>query len=89
MLPPKTTFAVGGEKYYWKGYTDCFDDSDKLVAQFTPSETGDKTGDLVITEGDEKLHDVAVICSIVLQQRGDARKRAVTRFHLFLISRDL
>jgi len=82
MLPAKTTFAINGKKYYWKNYTDLFDAStDKLIAQYTPIEVetkDSKTGDLLITEDQMTgLRDLVVISAIVLQQRADARKRAV------------
>ena len=96
MLPAKTTFAIDGKKYYWKNYTDLFDASnDKLIAQYSPVEVENKenkTGDLLITEDEMTgLRDLVVISAIILQQRADARKRAVTShsYRLQLIPRVL
>jgi hypothetical protein len=87
VVPPKTTFTAGGKKYYWKGYTDLFDEStDKLLAQYSPVEVegpDSKTGELLITEGvDKQINDLAVISAIVQQHRSEARKRAVSRRHI-------
>lgn len=36
LSPPKTTFAVDGKEYYWKGYNDLFEKkTDKLIAQYS------------------------------------------------------
>jgi hypothetical protein len=82
VLPPKTTFTIDGKKQYWKGCTDLFEEAtNKLVAQYTPIEAegkDDKTGELLITEDQEAgLRELVVIGSITLQQRAEARKRAV------------
>ena len=81
ILPPKTTFEADGKKYYWKGYTDLIHEGDnKLVAQYTAIEIespDNKTGDLVISEGQETIFGIIVISAIVQQQRSNARKRAV------------
>lgn len=81
ILPPKTTFEVEGKKYHWKGYTDLIDESNnKLVAQYTAIElegSDNKTGNLVISEGEEKIFDLAVFSTMVQQHRSDARTRAV------------
>ena len=83
MLPPKTTFSIGEKKYYWKGYTDVFEEKgDKLAAQFTPpsAEGADpNTGRLLMTEGsDDSTRAVIVLSTIVMLGRSEARKRAVT-----------
>lgn len=83
VLPPKTVFTVGDKKYHWKGYTDLFEEStDKLLAQYSPVEvegSDNKTGELLITEGvDKQINDLTVISAIVQQQRGEARRRAVS-----------
>jgi hypothetical protein len=83
VVPPKTVFTVEGKKYYWKGYTDLFDETtDKLLAQYEPIENegpDSKTGELLITEGvDKEINDLAIISAVVQQQRSEARKRAVS-----------
>jgi hypothetical protein len=82
ILPPKTSFTLDDKKYYWKGYTDLFEEkTDKLVCQYAPktAEGSDpNTGKLVVSEGnDKKLDDIIVISTVVMQQRSEARKRAV------------
>jgi hypothetical protein len=92
MLNPKTSFVVDGNKYYWKGYTDLFDEkTDKLVAQYSPIEADNKTGELIVTEGSKKnLNDLVVISAFILQRRSDARKRAVSHLKFYSnILRDL
>lgn len=83
VLSPKTSFAVDGKKYYWKGYTDLFEDkTDKLVAQYLPSLNGgaENIGELIVTESDNKqLNDLVVISTVVMQHRSQARERAVSR----------
>lgn len=85
ILPPKTSFTLDGKKYYWKGYSDLFEEkTDKLVCQYSPrTEDGadPNTGSLLFSEGnDKKLDDMIVISTVVMQQRSEARKRAV--YHL-------
>ena len=88
VLPPKTTFSVDGKPYYWKGYTDLFEEkTDKLFAQYSPTLTGGAettTGRLLISQVDnQNLNDVVFVSTVVMQQRADARKRAV--YHLTII----
>ena len=90
ILPPKTSFTFDGKKYYWKGYTDLFEEkTDKLVSQYySKAEEGadPNTGSLLVTEGNDKqLDDMIVISAVVMQQRSEARKRAV--YHLTFISK--
>ena len=95
VLPPKTTFTFDGKKYYWKGYTDMFEEkTDKLLGQYLPAsnEGADPgTGHLVVAEDDNKqLSDLVVISAVVMQQRSDARKRAVFDITIYSnILRDL
>jgi hypothetical protein len=88
VFPPKTSFSVDNNKYYWKGYTDLFEEkSDRLFAQYQPSLTGENepnTGQLLVNDVDNKfLTDLIVASAVVMQQRSDARKRAVS-FLLFI-----
>lgn len=90
VLPPKTSFTISGKKYYWKGYTDLFEEkTDKLLAQYQPTLTEGSepcTGQLIIAEGANfQLNDLIVISSIVMQQRSEARKRAVSHLQSVLI----
>ena len=94
VLPPKTSFTFAGKKYYWKGYTDLFEEkTDKLLAQYQPTMTEGADpciGQLIIAEGDNlQLNDLVFISSIIMQQRSDARKRAVSHLTSVLIFRDL
>lgn len=82
ILSPKTTFSVGDDKYYWKGYSDLFDEKkDRLLAQYQASSVegaDNKIGHLSVAEGDDTmLNDLVVISAFIMQQRADARKRAV------------
>jgi Family of unknown function (DUF6593) len=82
VLSPKTVFTFDDKKYYWKGYSDLFEEkTDKLVAQYTPKMTEGAdpfTGSLLVTEGNRKqLDDLIVVSTAVMQQRSDARRRAV------------
>ena len=82
IFPPKTTFSIDDKKYYWKGYTDVFEEKgDKLTAQFTPkaAEGADpNTGHLLMTEGsDETTRGIIILSTVVMQGRSEARKRAV------------
>ena len=82
VLPPKTSFTLDGKKYYWKGYTDLFEEkTDKLFCQYYPNtaESADPhTGSLLVSEGnDKKLDDMIIISAVVMQHRSEARKRAV------------
>jgi hypothetical protein len=83
VLSPKTSFTVDGKKYYWKGYTDLFEEkTDKLVAQYLSSLNGgaENIGELIVTESDNKqLNDLVVISAVVMQHRSQARERAVSR----------
>jgi hypothetical protein len=83
VMPPKTTFTHDGKKYYWKGYSGVFEEkSDKLVGYYTPKTTEGadaNTGTLLITQGDNKqLEELIVLCTVVMQQRSEGRKRAVS-----------
>ena len=92
VLSPKTTFSVAANKYYWKGYTDLFEEkTDKLVAQLTSIEgDDDKTGELIVTESDNKqLNDLVIISAFIMQQRSNARKRAVFELKFDSNLRDL
>jgi len=79
ILPPKTTFSVGGTKYHWKGDTDVFEDkTDTLVAQYQPEGPGPNTGNLVMTEAsDESTREIMVLSTIFMQERFEAHKHAV------------
>jgi len=82
ILPPKTSFVKDGKGYYWKGSSDLFEEkTNKLIAQYLPKmvDSADPmTGNLILTEGNDKqLDDLIVISTVVMQQRSDARKRAV------------
>ena len=79
MSPPKTTFVIDGKDYEWKGYSDLFEKkTGRLVAQYSPAENSDsKFGSLVFTKGDQHRTDMIVASALVLQQRSEARKRAV------------
>jgi hypothetical protein len=82
VLPPKTTFKIGDRSFYWKGYTDLFEEkTEKLYAQYTPKMTDGAettTGQLLVIEtDDQKINDLAVISTVIMQQRSDARRRAV------------
>jgi len=86
VLSPKTAFALAGNKYYWKGYTDLFEEkTDKLLAQLISIEgDDDKTGELIVSEGDNKqFNDLVIISAFIMHQRSEARKRAVLspKFH--------
>jgi hypothetical protein len=88
LSPPKTTFTVNGKEYYWKGYNDLFErKSDKLIAQYSRVEgVDDKFGTIVFGKADKFLTDVILVSSFVLQQRSDARKRAVFSVLILLIA---
>ena len=89
VLSPKTTLKIDDKSYYWKGYTDLFEEkTDKLVAQYTPKMTDGvetTTGQLLVIETtDQMINDSVVISTILMQQRSDARKRAVCRLTYLL-----
>jgi len=79
LLSPKTKFSVGEKKYYWKGYTDVFDEkTERLVAQFTPEGTEANAGNLLTMEGiEDTTLSVLVLSTVLMQGRSEARKRAV------------
>lgn len=79
LLSPKTKFSIGDKKYYWKGYTDVFEEkTDKLVAQYTVVGADANTGNLLTTEGnDETTREILVLSTILMQGRSEARRRAV------------
>jgi hypothetical protein len=84
IFAPKTTFTFNGKEYYWKGYTDLFEQkTDKLTAQYSPIESsGNKVGEILIAEGKDnevskQLQDLIIISTFVMEQRSNARQRAV------------
>jgi hypothetical protein len=91
IFPPKTTFIVDGKDYYWKGYSDVFDQkTDKLVAQYHVHEgSGDIVAELLLVndkkmDKDKKqlLYDVIVTSTFLMQQRSEARTRAVCLYSI-------
>jgi hypothetical protein len=79
ILPPKTTFSIGGRKYHWKGDTDIFEDkTDTLIAQYQPEGPGPNTGNLLMTgASDESTREIMVLSSIFMQRRFETNSHAV------------
>jgi hypothetical protein len=78
----KTSFTYDGKKYHWKGHTALVEEeTGKLLAAFHPKFLNlhfQKLGNLIITAEGEKLLDIVVTTCLVVQERSDEHKQAVS-----------
>jgi hypothetical protein len=81
----RTTFAVDGKKYLWKGHNELVDEgTNTVIATFhplwldAPATTHHKIGRLDVK--DSSLLDFIVVTALVVHERDDEHRRAVYQF---------
>jgi len=81
FFSPKASFTFDGKKYSWKGLHNLFEEkTNRLVAQYQPTGSNNRLGQLSVSDGDQDFTDMVVVTAFVLQRSSDARKRAVINF---------
>lgn len=84
VVPSMTRFTVDGKVYYWNGHVELVKvETGELLAQFYPSWRvidvhEHKLGRLVIKEEAKNLTDIVVFTALVVLERSDEGREAVT-----------
>jgi len=84
FLHNKNRFTYNGKKYHWKDHHELVEeDANLLLATFHPSwleGQGHRIGELAIKGDGQDLRDIAVVTSLVVQERADEYTASVSGF---------
>ena len=79
FLHTKNRFEHKGKKYYWKDHHELVDpDTNLLLATFKPTwleDHGHRIGQLVVKGDGQDMRDIAVMTSLIVQERADEHTR--------------
>lgn len=88
-VPPVSRFRVDGKEYYWNGHSELIKvEGGDLLAEFFPSWTivdvqEHKLGKLTVRDEGKRLLDIVVVTALVVMERSDEARQAVTRLSDF------